>query len=240
MLNITQICTCILLCKFIYECYNNPRLYIDKFNHFIYKFIKYYSKCEMIYNKYLFPYIKKIYFYFNNIDQYTKIEFYSNGILVNKDLINTNKDISSLKQELEPEKYDLIICSHHDKQIHKICYNLFPQTFQYDISNIRFLSLTLIFKDKYFEIVLSDSKYNFYIVNNIIDNLFLLYYIRVNFKYNDIINIDDFKYKLVFMDNNVKIHNLNETDQIIIMQSNYIISKKIKEEKIEEELFIIT
>lgn len=222
----------IFLCIFIYKCineyYNNPELYNNYIIKLIYKFIKNYSKCEIVYNIYIYPYIKKIYYYFYKNDSlYFRIEFFNNGILINKDIIDINKNIYSIKDEYEPEVYDLIIYSHYEKHLNKVCYKHFPLNLNYDVSNINFLSLTLLYDNKHYEIELYNSKYNFYIVNNVIDNIFLLYFLRYIKKESSLINIDDFKYKLVLIDNNVQIYNLDETDKIIISKFNYLIDKKV-------------
>jgi hypothetical protein len=229
MFYLYQIFICIFTYKCIQEYYNNPDLYKNYVIQILYQIIKFYSKCEIIYNIYLNPHIKKIYYFFYKKDLlYLRIEFFNNGILVNKDIINIKKDIYLLKEEYEPENYDLIIYSHYEKQLNKVCYKHFPTTLNYDVSNITFLSLTLLYKNKHYEIELCNSKYNFYIVNNVIDNIFLLYFIRYIKKESDLINIDDFKYKLVLIDNNVQIYNLDETDKIIIAKLYYSIDKKVE------------
>ena len=117
MFYLYQIFICIFTYKCIQEYYNNPDLYKNYVIQILYQIIKFYSKCEIIYNIYLNPHIKKIYYFFNKKDLlYFRIEFFNNGILVNKDIINIKKDIYSIKEEYEPENYDLIIYSHYVKR----------------------------------------------------------------------------------------------------------------------------
>ena len=219
-------CTVILITQIIKEIHENREYYKQEGINIIFSMLHYYSKCETLYNLYIKSYVEYIYnllYIEKKIPIYSSIEFYSEGVLINKDNITKEENISLLKNEYEPEKYDLIIYNDYNtlKLINKVCYYEFPDKLIYEQSLVKFLSLTLVYNKESFEILLINDKYNYYIVNNIIDKKFLYYYLYYVCKYYKLCKFEDFTYQLILVDNNVNIKTLNETQSLNIGKNNY-------------------
>lgn len=160
---------------------------------------------------------------------YSDIEFYDYGICIQKSIFDVKK-IKETPEEvindillLEPCDYDVILFS--DKTtypINKPIYKTLPIAFDYEPSNIKFMSFSLNYNDKIFDIILSNDKYNYYIVNNTIDAFFLRYYLETVL-YEAI--EDEFDYQITILDDNMDLIYLDETDRIIIHKDNYSIEK---------------
>jgi len=147
-------------------------------------------------------------------------EFIENGEQVLK--IAVDADVASiiptLKQN-EPLYYDFILYEH---ECNTIMYLNIPITLEYIESNISFISFTVYFNDATFNIYLSNkNQYNYYIVNNIINKAFLIYY------FNHFLHIycDDFTFEATIIDHNVNIIYFNEKDCIIINKDDYTLIK---------------
>jgi hypothetical protein len=202
----------------------------------LYNIIHLYSKITILFNKYINCYLKKILDNYNKFfNNYSTIEFYNEGVLFRTNYIfksNTTckEKIIELKKIIEPLDYDFIIYSEKDYEmdkINKVFYSHFPQLFDYTISNIKFLSFFLYYNNTSIEIELFNQIYNYYIINNIINKQFIIYYLlnikkMKDFSFNC---FSEFKYKLQLIDHNVNILHLDETDEIIIEKKNYIIRK---------------
>jgi hypothetical protein len=52
------------------------------------------------------------------------------------------------------------------------------ETYQYEVTDYKFLLVELIFNTQIYKITLSTDSYNFYVVDNILDEKFFLYYLR--------------------------------------------------------------
>jgi hypothetical protein len=250
MLNILfKIGLSVAFIKFINDCYNNRHNLNNYFINILYNIIHLYSKLTILFNKHINCNIKKRLFNVYNkfFNSYLTIEFCEKGILfrtnyIFKSNISSKEKILELKKNIEPLEYDLIIYSEKDDEqdkINKICYKQFPDSFSYEKSNIKFLSLILFYNDISIEIELANEVNNFYIVNNVINKNFFIYYLSNIKKVKDfyIGYLFEFNYKLELIDHNVNIINLDETDEIIIEQKNYIIKKQ---KNIEDNGFIIT
>lgn len=228
--------------KFIKEIYNNRENLNNYLINILYYIIHFYSKLTILFNKHINCYLKKILNIYNKFfNCYSTLEFYDDGILFRTNYI-FNSNISSsdqmiqLKKNIEPLDYNLIIYSDKDAEnnkINKVCYRKFPESFIYKKSNIKFLSLLLYYNGISIEIDLLNEVNNFYIVNNVINKQFIISYLLNNKKLKDVYfkTLIEFNYKLELIDHNVNILNLDETDEIIIEQKNYIIKKsKIKQD----------
>jgi hypothetical protein len=101
----------------------------------------------------------------------------------------------------------------------------------YELCNIKFISLNIEYNNSIYEIHLNTSEYNYYIVNNAIDKLFVYYYFKNIIKTGIEDSLDTFAYKLTLMDHNVNIVQLNEKYSIIMQKDNYIIQHCLEKEK---------
>jgi hypothetical protein len=105
------------------------------------------------------------------------------------------------------------------KCVNNVFYTSFPTTFEYKLSNISFMSIELEHENKIYPIKLKNNNYNYYIVNNCLNQLFFKYYIKNIL--NSQINTDTFDYKLSIIDNNVNIITLLHNQYILIMDNDY-------------------
>jgi hypothetical protein len=103
--------------------------------------------------------------------------------------------------------------------VNNVFYTSFPTTFDYKLSKISFMSIELEHENKIYPINLKNNKYNYYIVNNCLNQLFFKYYIKNIL--NAQINTDTFDYKLSIIDNNVNIITLLHNQYILIMDDDY-------------------
>lgn len=222
--------------KMINELYNNMHNLNNYFINILYNIIHLYSKISILFNKYINCYLKNLFNIYNKFfNDYSTIEFYNQGVLFRTNFIfksntSSKEQMIDLKKYIDPFDYDLIIYSEKDyekEKINKVCYKKFPQSFSYEKSNIKFLSLLLLYNDISIEIDLFDEVNNYYIVNNVINKQFIISYLLNIKKIKDIYfkSLLEFNYKLELIDHNVNIINLDETDEIIIEQNNYIIQK---------------
>jgi len=107
-----------------------------------------------------------------------------------------------------------------------ILHTLLYTSENYELSNVRFILLELKYKENTYKINLKNEESNYYIVNNILDKKFFIYYLYnyqlCNFTDDDINNITKFDIKLI--DQNVKVSELEITDEkfIIIKKHEYI------------------
>lgn len=242
-----KLCTSLIILKIIKEWYDNPLLYNDYIINILYKFIYLYSKCQIAYNTYFKEYILYMYIimrnFTSNIYLQSQIEFYDNGYLISNKNINNlnltnNEKIVLLLKSYEPIEYNYIIYSVYDSKTNKVnkkCFNYFPETFECDISNIKFISLLLLYKNLSFHIDLTNKIYNYYIIGNIINKKFLLYYIHNYIQDIGIFDYNDFVYKLELMDQNVNVIYLDENDEIIINKNDYTIKNKTSNIELELE-----
>ena len=229
--------------KIIYVCYN---------------LIYYYSCSEIYMNKlrgFIRPYIKLV---FNKVRELLEknniikpldssdkenqllVEYFNNGILS----YSFNFDILNDKMYLKecPTNYDFIVCSDFSdvtKPTNKLCIsnsNLKNDyDFKYGLTNFNFMSLQLIYNNTNYSIELKNDKFNFYIVNNILDNTFFRYYL-INILKEENITMDFF-YTLELLDQNVDLHKLNEKNFIILNTDEFTIkSIDYVEEIIENSL----
>jgi hypothetical protein len=242
-----------------------------------YNLIYYYSCCEIHLNnfrKFIRPYIKlglnkvcellEKYNIINPLESSDKnenqllIEYFYNGILS----YSFNFDIFNDKMYLGecPTNYDFIVCSYykncldetiHNNPINKLCISKAKlkndNDFNCELTNFNFMSFQLVYNDKNYSIELKNDEFNFYIVNNILDNTFFRYYLIHILKEENI--PIDFTYNLELLDQNVDLHKLNEKHLIIlgkdeftikyieniIQNNNNTLTNEIQEESMENE-----
>lgn len=235
-----------MIVKFINNIYSQLISLKNRYHYtdIIYNFIYIFSKIQIFIikiNKRLFPYICLFSTSVSNVLQkyniITKqniiysIEFYkSNNLLTKKivssedllkSLITVEKSLKEIKNAT-PNEYNFIIYSDYsqlkdNKQINKICYENFPNNLQYELSNIRFISVLLNYQENDYNIELENDHYNYYIVNNKIDKNFVNYYWKHIIKSN--VDIND--YMITLCDQDVNIQILNPNDIIIIYKDSY-------------------
>jgi hypothetical protein len=147
---------------------------------------------------------------------------YKNG---NKLLNNTNSNLDAFA--------DLVIIKENNLSLvinplttQESCINIIE-------SNVRFISVTLIYNDERYKLSLKTPEYNFYVIGNKIDKSFLQYYLvnilyipflseaEVESELKDEYKTRNFEYILEVMDNDVNYIYLNETQYILLDLDNY-------------------
>jgi hypothetical protein len=143
----------------------------------------------------------------------------TNGNEINKIFKN---NVEFIELACKPHNYSglfLMDKNNETKCVNNVFYTSFPTTFDYKLSNISFMSVELEHENKIYTINLKNNKYNYYIVNNCLNQLFFKYYIKNVLKTQ--INTDTFDYKLSIIDNNVNIITLLPNQYILILEDDY-------------------
>jgi hypothetical protein len=129
------------------------------------------------------------------------------------------------------ESENIIIVSEPSHINKKILYKLETNNNQFELSDISFIALYLHYNDSQYHINLKTDKYNYYLVGNVINKLFLQYYINTVLNNKNFTIDDKNSYRLELMDHEVNMIYLDIEDIIIIEKNGYSIKKK-KEPKI--------
>ena len=96
------------------------------------------------------------------------------------------------------------------------------------------MELKLVFKiadqendENTYKVVLKSDTYNYYVVNNVLDQKFFKYYLRTYFPdtvtRETFVNIDIINVKIIDQDVNIKTFALTEENSIILKENEYII-----------------
>ena len=156
------------------------------------------------------------------------------------DFSKINDVIEDIQTKIGTEYNCIIYTDLTNKCANKIFYRQLTSNFAYEISNIKFLALMISYGDKCNVLIdLFTEEYNFYIVNNVIDKFFVMYFIKNVFKDTSIGKIENIKYTLTLYDENVQITTLDETDIITINKNDYSIIKYYDTKPILDD-FVIT
>lgn len=177
-------------------------------------------------NTYL-KYIKIEIFNKINIVQNEICQIKSNGEILIQYL--KNQEENDTEKNFENDINSIYIYSDNkgkifNNYVNKVILHSQPFIFKYEVSNIKFILFEVKILDESFKIDLKTNEYNFYIVNNIIDKRFLIYFLY-DYKFcsiKDKDKIDKIYVKLI--DNNVNIKELEITDNqyIKIMKDEFI------------------
>lgn len=165
------------------------------------------------------------------------IMFYNNTTLVKKHNADINvNDLNLFIKNEEPLVYNLMIIGIYSQtkwqQMNMLIFRQlqindtlidFTNINTYETTNYKFIALVLTHETKIYQIQLQTSEYNYYVVDNIIDKVFLQNYLFNVLNVNIETNINNFTYSLEIMDENVNMFTLNETQSIIFKKDNYII-----------------
>jgi hypothetical protein len=202
------------------------------------KLLYMYSKLQIIYNKFS----TKINSYLNKnklilTEKVVKNEIYQ---IQNGEIYKKFSAVNVLEQFFNYNLFEdfnnnLFIYSDNrnplqDKCINKVIFNKNNKhnnyNLDYDISTIKFMLLEVNLNDKTYKITLKNDTYNYYIVDNILDKRFFIYYLK-NHNTDTITNeemesIKD-KINIKLIDNNVNVRELEITDEknIVIKKDSY-------------------
>jgi hypothetical protein len=231
---------------YLYQKY--PEKYNEVLINISYKLLFLYSKSQILFNRInkdmiticnqflsrnpninnLIELVKSSYNYFVNKtgNKINNIEFISNG-QVN---FSVSREICMKDRNSFPIAYDFIIFSDVDKVTRddmcvnkKIQKSIETNNFSYEISNISFILTEIIIGDKTFKVDFKTKDYNYYVVNNIFNDKFILYFLNKYYSYE----IKDFQpetiklFTLNVIDNNVDMHEFDKNINVQIQKDKY-------------------
>jgi hypothetical protein len=250
--------------------YNLVKNYLEpKIIEVCYNGIYYYSVCQVYTQKFkilITPHIQVIctilnkYLQQQNIINSTQqphfiLEIYENGksqenitLIKDNETFDKSKTASYIYNSTTNVKYDLIIVSDvtniANNKVNKIHYVDFPTDFIYKLSNIKFISMDIIYNSVVYPIELKTADYNHYIINNVINTKFYQYYLINILKAN--ISVKDFDYVVNLIDHNANFITIYPSQYVLIRENDYEIktdsdsNDNIKEEtKIENDKYKI-
>jgi hypothetical protein len=159
----------------------------------------------------------------------TIVTFFNEGVQINKEELLTCFNETDVTKVNTTGNYDLLVISDvcEDSRENIMIFSKIPETSysKYELSNIQFLALYLKHNDNNHIINLCEGNKNYYVVGNIINSVFVKYYLINVLK----VTIDadkPFVYTLELMDHNVSMVYLDETQSIIIENDGYKIEDK--------------
>lgn len=193
--------------RYVVDNYNQVMIKNPKINIFIENCINYYNR------------------FTKNTNSIHNIEFISNGkIIYSVSKENIINDAINFQMS-----YDFVICSDYNltentyinKKIQKSIEN---KNFDYELSDISFILSEIIIGDKIIKVDFKTENYNYYIVNNIFDCNFILYFLCKHYisEIKDI-PIDSIKqFKMKIIDYNVDTKNYDNLVNIQIQKKGCI------------------
>ena len=204
--------------------------------HCAYYFLYYYSKAELIFNKTkphivkaLEPYmdneiVKNMMKLFESDKTICDLEFIKDGVVVfrcmKENLFNESLFI--------PTNFDFIIYSEQTpKTVNKKLYYSIPKNLETDFqvvtTDYKFMLFEVVIGNESVKINLDTEAYNFYVVNNIINHVFLLYYLRTYcsqlFEKNSLENIQN--YKIKYIDDSICIKEAEKYVEFLLKKTSY-------------------
>ena len=188
-----------------------------------------FNKCYRFIKKMINPYIeefKNTQEYYNQNNKMT-LHTIKNGKLAMTTLIRNNEDLKfDITDEYLSRVFDNIeiFILNDIKQgnpTNKILFKECPKTIDYKESNINFITIVLEHKNETYSIVLKDDTYNYYIVNNSLNQNFFKYYLKNVHKAR--IDEANFDYIVTIIDHNVNIITLLPHQYIVFHENDYTI-----------------
>lgn len=196
-----------------------------------YNIIYYYSSCQIILNKFKAitkPYVSFILKNTNLVNDPTPqkiVSIYKDGKELETFIYYSN-NFEESKYMNKENQYDLLIMSDNNCEtncVNKIHYTSIPVNPEYKQSKLKFISMEITHNDKTHPIELKTENYNHYIVNNVLNKYFFMYYLT------NVLNVeiyhDNFDYKISVIDHNVNVFELTPTQYLIIKDDDYEIKQ---------------
>ena len=227
----------IILTIFLFNDYfkrNYPQEYESFLLRLSMKLLYMYSKLQIIYNKCS----TKINSYLN----YNKFSIFQNVVkneiyqIQNGDIYKRFSSQNVLEQFVNYNLFEdfnnnLFIYSDNINPLENNCINKVilcenKISLNYEVSNIKFMLLEVSINDKTYKITLKSDTYNYYIIDNLLDKKFFIYYLKNHntdiFTNEEIESIKE-KINIKLIDNNVNVRELEITDEkfILIKKDSY-------------------
>ena len=226
----------------IFDFHENKEIIIDKLTTQLvkigYNIVYLYSVCQIKMNKIItyvsLPYIH-LFNYFKKIlldDRIIRIGVFlkinnNDGTIIDRLYFNENCDINdiTLIHETKDNENVSFIFPDSDKSenascINRIFFNTFPKSLNYIISEVKFMSIELEYNNNVYPIVLKTDNYNYFIVNNCLNQNFLKYYLKNDLKISEKIEAK-FEYNMTIIDHNVNIVSINQEQNIVFTKDSY-------------------
>lgn len=193
-----------------------------------------FSVCQIQMNKLkqlVTPYIKKVNQYLkdNNIIVEVKTQIIEiitkSGDTEHKLIIIDKTPVMEFANIFDPDRHIGVVLS--DKNFESGCINkIYREKFEddirdYKLSKINFMMIELAYENNKYPIVLKNDTYNYYIVNNSLNQNFFKYYLKNVL--NVAINEDNFHYTVTIIDHNVNMLTLLPNQHIVFDEHNYTI-----------------
>ena len=142
-----------------------------------------------------------------------------------KNTIEYISNNSNLVSHENPGCFDFIIYSDFTDNTSKnnklILHELLEESIKYEETKYNFILCEITIGNKTTKIDFKTNNYNFMIVNNKIDALFINYFMKKYYKYEDISDVLWFDYKIKLLDQNVSEVVLDTTKEIVLGLENY-------------------
>jgi hypothetical protein len=212
----------------------NPQKYENLVVGVSFNMIYLFSKCQILFGKLSarvtefiksYPQLKA---FFTNVPIQNQICQIRAGNICVK---NHTTDVANYFADEDGSFYLFVDNAHVSESgcVNRVVLRLHPFTSNYEPSDTRFLLFEVKIHDTFYKINLSGETYNYYIVNNIVDKRFLVYFLKQYRVYNltdhDIRNIKSFTVKIIDQNVNVKTMEITDEHFITIKKIDYIYSQ---------------
>lgn len=228
--------------------------YINKMTNVVidlgYNILYVYSVCQIKYKQYykkinnvINPYINQIGNYINKFkktEKSKKITLFKvideNGNIIATHIVEgelNEIDYSHLKS-ITTNNNLLLSDKSENGYVNNIFFTEFPKTFDFKELTYSFMMIELEYNRKKYVIDLKNKEFNYYIVNNSLNQTFFKYYLKniLNKKVDE----DSFDYSVTIIDNSVNIITLLPNQCIILNEDNYKILNTNRNSSIKTQL----
>lgn len=147
-----------------------------------------------------------------------------NGEIEDMLVISNKTDLKELSINFDPNRYStLLLCDKNMETgcVNKIFFTEYPKTFDYEVSNVKFMMMEIEYENSKYCIELKNNSHNYYIVNNSLNQTFFKYYLKNIL--NVVIKQDNFNYIVTIIDHNANIITLLPHQHLIFDKSDYTI-----------------
>ena len=156
-------------------------------------------------------------------DRYVpKLELINNGKICN------TLTIHNAAEQLNTETIFVYSdISNNSKCINKKIYQKFPTSLKYEESLVQFMLIEILVNNNIYMVNLKNDLYNYYVVDNIFDKNFFMYYLKNHTTYQDIDFDKEEEIIINILDHNVTKVNINimNNESIRITINDYVINK---------------
>jgi len=157
------------------------------------------------------------------------IEYISNNFCIFSDTHDIIKQLHQVKSDKIPIEFDFIIYTDYNSNTNNrklLLDEMSPNdNLICEETRYKFVLIEITIYDKTIKIDLKTDKYNFMIVNNKLDTLFINYFIQKYYNYAEISKLLWFDYKLKILDQNVNEIILDSQQELILNLDTYSVIK---------------